>query len=588
MQTALRSTRKSLVGVAPLLGAVLLLFACGPSPTPNRSSGGNVEGARPAQKTLTILVQDEPVSVVLFGKPGEGGSTSARYDRYFIFHGNLTLFDKDNNPAAAAAVKVPRVEDGDWTVNPDQTMEVTWKIRPDVYWHDGTPLTSADFTFGFDVVRDPNLAVPSLGELLNISSVRAVDDKTLIVNWKTISVNANTNSTEGIPAMPRHQLEALYQAGDAEAFAASPAWRTEFIGLGPYRITQLVQGSLIEAQAFDAYYLGRPKIDRLLINWVPDTNVMVARLLSGAADVVLRQFKPEQMVEVQKQWGTTGGRAFPAFNDIRSALLNFRDPNAPWARDVRFRQAMLYALDRQQLVDVFQLGYTQLAYFPSFPEFPIYQLADQRGLPKYPYDPTRAQQLFAAAGWNKGPDGLLHDSVGQTVHFFCCRYATVNTFDMQEGLAWSADWKAAGIDTESPLPGAPAGLSTADTRKAQNLAPWGGAVGNWRITADQSWATLVKANVTSDESRWAGINSGAWVNPSYEDFFTRAQSTLNVAQRLDIEFQMMTIIMNELPVLPAYYNPGGNAVRAGVEGVNAGAALNRGSTTEIHLWDIKF
>src|SRR5207247_1204556 len=99
-----------------------------------------------------------------------------------------------------------------------------------------------------------------------------------------------------------------------------------------------------------------------------------------------------------------GGHAFAAFNDIRALLLNFTDAGTPWARDVRFRQAMLHSLNRQQLVDVFQNGFTQIAYFPAFPEFPIYQLAEQRGLPKYPYDPERAQQLFGQAGWMKGPD----------------------------------------------------------------------------------------------------------------------------------------------------------------------------------------
>src|SRR5439155_24363657 len=107
----------------------------------------------------------------------------------------------------AADVKVPTVQDGDWKVNPDGTMEVTWKIRPDVYWHDGTPLTADDFTFGLEVLRDPALGVAGLGEVLNISNLRAVDDKTLAVTWNKVSIQGNTNSTEGIPAIPRHQLE---------------------------------------------------------------------------------------------------------------------------------------------------------------------------------------------------------------------------------------------------------------------------------------------------------------------------------------------------------------------------------------------
>lgn len=67
-------------------------------------------------------------------------------------------------------------------------MEVTWKIRPDAYWHDGTPLTAEDFGFGFEVIRDPRLGVATLGEVVNMTGVRVVDPKTFVVSWKTISV----------------------------------------------------------------------------------------------------------------------------------------------------------------------------------------------------------------------------------------------------------------------------------------------------------------------------------------------------------------------------------------------------------------
>src|SRR5437762_2964122 len=84
----------------------------------------------------------------------------------------------------------------------------------------------ADFLFRFEVIPDPRLALATLGELANMSSVRAIDDKTFVISWKTLSINANTNSTEGIPAMPRHQLEELYRSGDVDAFESSPAWRS--------------------------------------------------------------------------------------------------------------------------------------------------------------------------------------------------------------------------------------------------------------------------------------------------------------------------------------------------------------------------
>jgi peptide/nickel transport system substrate-binding protein len=571
------------------LGVVALLLACGPTTSP---STGATESPRAASapRTLTMAVEEQPDSVVLYGRPGEGGSTSATWERWFIFHGNLTLASDTGDVLPSAAVKVPTVEDGDWKVAPDGTMEVTWKIRPDVYWHDGTPLTADDFTFGYEVIRDPRLGIATLGEVVNMTGVRAVDDKTFTVTWKTISVQGNTNSYDGVPAIPKHLLEPLYRSGDLPAFEASPAWRGEFVGIGPYRLTTLMVGSHIEAAAFDQYYLGRPKIDRLIIRWVADVNVVVAQLLAGAVDYVSRgsSMKPAQMVEVRNKWGTTGGRVFPVFQDIRSFNVNLNHPDVPWAQDVRFRQAMLHSLNRQQLVDVLQEGFTQVAYVHAFPEFSIYKLAQERGLPKYEYDLNRAQQLFAAAGWTKGVDGLLRNSAGQAIPtFYCCRMEDQDLNNIRESIAWGNDWKAVGMDVVHPIPSPPAGLSATEQRRANALGPRGGSIANWRVVSDQNFATLVRANIPREETRWSGINSGGYVNPTYEDLFARAQSTLQPPQRVELQFAMMKIVMDELPHMPAYYNPSGVAVRTGVEGIGVGNPINRSNAQDIHLWDIK-
>ena len=85
---------------------------------------------------------------------GIGNNVGGR-EHYFAFHAPLTVYDASEQLLPRIAEKIPGLSDGDWTLLPDGGMEVTWKLRPNAVWHDGTPLSAEDFVFGFQVVKDP-------------------------------------------------------------------------------------------------------------------------------------------------------------------------------------------------------------------------------------------------------------------------------------------------------------------------------------------------------------------------------------------------------------------------------------------------
>ena len=164
----------SLLGrLVPVLALSLFILACGPASTPTTPGGGATTPQ--GTKTLTMAHQSFPAMLTAYGRPTAIGTNDT--ERWFVFHANLTAFDIDGNVVPQVAEKVPTTQDGDWKVNPDGTMEVTWKIKPTAVWQDGTPLTARDYAFGYEVVTDRKLAVPELGEILNISSgcVASVD-----------------------------------------------------------------------------------------------------------------------------------------------------------------------------------------------------------------------------------------------------------------------------------------------------------------------------------------------------------------------------------------------------------------------------
>src|SRR5207248_2968794 len=125
--------------------------------------------------------------------------------------------------------------------------------------------------------------------------------------------------------------------------------------------------------------------------------------------------KTEETWQLRQSWAAAGkGTADTRPTSITTMTLSFVDPGAPWAKDARFRQAILYGINRENLVETLQSGLTTVAHYFVMPTDPAYALAERRGVMTYPYDPARSQRLFADAGWTKGTDGMLRNSAGES------------------------------------------------------------------------------------------------------------------------------------------------------------------------------
>lgn len=572
--------------VAPLLSLALLLLACGPAGGPSTDRPTErVTAGQTVEKVVRIAHQTEPEWLVRFGRVTGQTFTAGRF---FIWHGSLTYHDYENRPIAHAAVKVPAVSDGDWVVNPDGTMRVKWQIRPDVYWHDGAPLTSADFVFGWEVINNPQLVIDGLTLVQQyISGVEVVDDKSFYIRWKAPSFYGNDNSRDWIPAIPKHALEADYRSMDAVAFDAHPAWRDQLLGIGPYKVVRWEQGSFVESVANERFFLGRPRIGRLILSFIPDQSVMVANLLAGAIDLAPTgsQLKPDQLVALRQQWGPSGGQVWTNLLYIRRLSLNMNEP-APWVADVRFRQAMLMSIDKAQLAEVLQYGMTEPAAYFVQRQDPVRALVERAGVPKFEHNPTEAARLFAQSGWTKGPDGLLRNSAGQsTGAFYCCRYLSQDQSDARESQAWGDGMKSAGIEVVHPIPNPPPQANATETRKAQQFN-YGAKINNWFMNSREHYANLLSTNIPSDANRWVGPNTVGYANPVFDALFSQRMGTLGVPERQQVEVQMVKMIQEELFTFPVYYNPLGSAMRAGLKGPASPPDLNGSDEWNIHTWEI--
>src|SRR5438876_1860254 len=197
------------------MAVVIATSACAPTAPSTPSAGSqSVAPSAPSRgpKILTLAVQRELKGFAKFtgaaaggGNPGAGNNQISK-----IGHSYLALDDGTGTFIPQLAFELPSIEKGTWRVNPDGTMDTTWKLRPNVKWHDGTPFTAEDLVFGSALFRDTDFPVPPEERLLQVAYTSAPGPLTFVVHWK------GTVSTANIPTdfdpMPRHLLEDLYRA----------------------------------------------------------------------------------------------------------------------------------------------------------------------------------------------------------------------------------------------------------------------------------------------------------------------------------------------------------------------------------------
>src|SRR5439155_11168207 len=169
---------------------------------------------------------------------------------------------------------------------------------------------------------------------------------------------------------------------------------------------------------FDDYVLGRPPLDRVILGFYPDANVLVANLLADELDVIWEgSLSAEQSAELSRRWEGTNNQVLRGpSGDIRHLLTQLRpsvEVKPAALRERAVRQALLRAIDREGIGNVVNLGLAPVPDTFMPPDDPRRQHpAIRDGITLYPYDPARAQRELEALGWRKGADGVLVNQSG--------------------------------------------------------------------------------------------------------------------------------------------------------------------------------
>ena len=304
---------------------------------------------------------------------------------------NTILFDQltryspeDLTPSPALAVSWQAEEGG---------LAWVFELRQGVQWSDGAPFGAHDVAFTFnDVVLNAELGAQSASQFNTIDRVEVIDDHTVrfVLNRPFSALPYYLASFAGI--IPQHVL------GDAE----NPLQVAEFnkgipVTTGPFKVAEFVPGSFVRLEPNPLHWAGEPQLAGMIFRIIPDPNTQVAQALAGQLDVVTRlspnvvpSIEASNRLEVLRQSQNLFFFVAPNHDDERFA-------------DVRVKQALLMAIDRQAMIDAILDGFGEVSTGPVAPMLGALYNPDVQ---TWPFDPEAAGALLDEAGWVRGADGV--------------------------------------------------------------------------------------------------------------------------------------------------------------------------------------
>jgi peptide/nickel transport system substrate-binding protein len=310
-----------------------------------------------------------------------------------LIYDGLVKTDKDLNLAPAMAAS--------WTYSRD-CLQLTFKLRRDVKWHDGRLFTADDVVFTYQAMIDPKTPAPFKEGFLLVKDVEALDPYTVRVRYD--KPYARAVETWDTDMLPKHLLQSFVAAGTLRE-SPQNSWP---VGTGPYRFQEWKPGEKVVLVANPDFYEGRPYLSRIVYRVIPSQATIFLELKVGGVDYVntLTGIQYARQTEYPAFRKAYHKYRYPA-SDYTYLGFNLKDPRFA---DKRVRQAFAHAINKQELIDGVRLGLAREATGPIRPGTWAYT----KDVKRFDYDPEKAKALLAEAGWkDRDGDGIVEDRDGK-------------------------------------------------------------------------------------------------------------------------------------------------------------------------------
>jgi peptide/nickel transport system substrate-binding protein len=439
----------------------------------------------------------------------------------------------------------------------DDGVTYTFHIDKNAKFSDGVDVTSADVIFSIDALADPATGSAYTGSFNDsVASWTAIDDDTVQLVAKQ-RLYTFIYDIQILTVVPKHIWENIPKEEWTSHAASTGQDPSLVVGTGPYKFDSWTQGQEIKLVRNDDYYdpAGKPAVKEVIYRVFPDTESQFNAFLNGEIDYFER-LEPEQVSTAQ---GTEGIQV-QEYNDRGFTYYEFNLNEAVETRflDPKVRQAFLWALDREAIVNDIRLGYGEVANGTQPAISPGY--APNEMTTTYSYDPERAKALLAEAGWtDTNGDGTV-DKDGQEMSFEFLYAAGSASSDSLVAYLQDA-WKAVGIGIQPNALEFSALIEATTTNLDWQMALYG-----------FSWdATFVQDPMFGTDQYQVGFNDMKYSNPQLDEIFAQTKREFDPEKRRALLIQAANIVNEDQPVGILYFVKSIDAWSTRVHNINPGA-----------------
>ena len=505
-----------------LLIISVLVVGCNSATGPVDNPGENGKPVFGGQYTYGVTGEPTTLNPIFSTDTVTSGITNLIYDSLLKFNDKLEV---EGELAT------------DWTISDDGKV-LSFNLKQDVKWHDGEKFTAEDVKFTYDVVMHKDYTGVRAKDLKYVEKVEAPSDYVVKIYLKQVDVPLMTKlAGSALGILPKHIF------GDTpvkQLKEHANSWKP--IGTGPYKFVEYKPGQHTVLTANTDFYGDGPYIETIMAKTYQDNQVLLAAFENGDIDYIGEI--PVNDIDVVKS-SLKNKAVFKEGPQNRYNYIGLKQ-NHPILGDIKVRQALMYALDRETIVNTVFKGYGTVINSHSVP----FSWAHTDNVNKYEQNKEKAIKLLEDAGWNKlGSDGIRINDKGEKLSFVMV--SATGQEDISNVISMiDEQWKAIGVDVVVEYYERSVLFS-----KYLDVGKFEAYMWGWSLGIDPDSYLMFHSDCGLDENGVLnGFNDVEYENEEVDQWLIDGRMTYEIEERKAIYAKIQKKLNEELPYVFLYTN----------------------------------